>query len=183
MPFIRTVEPGEAEGRLSEVYRSIAGSRGRIARVHTLQSLDPDSLENHMSLYRSVVFGRSDLSRPRREMLGVVVSAANGCEYCVAHHVEALNHFWKDMEKCRRLAAGYRLLDLPILDEALCRLAENLTRHPEDVKGDIEALKRELSDRGVLDAVQVVAYFNFVNRLVLGLGCGLEEDPGGYVYD
>ncbi len=88
MAHIETVDPKDAKGRIAEVYGTIAGSRGRIAHVHTLQSLDPDSLENHMNLYRSVVFGRSDLSRARREMIGVVVSAANNCRYCVAHHIE-----------------------------------------------------------------------------------------------
>ena len=33
-----------------------------------------------------------------------------------------------------------------------------------------------------LTAAQIAAYFNFVNRLVLGLGVGLEEDREGYRY-
>lgn len=183
MAHIETVQPDEARGKIAEVYRAIAGSRGRIAHVHMLQSLDPDSLENHMNLYRSVVFGRSDLSRARREMMGVVVSAVNGCRYCVAHHIEALNHFWKNIDRCRTLAEDYGKLELSTLDADLCRLAETLTRNPGDPGCLMDSLKRGLSDRGVLDAVQVVAYFNFVNRLVLGLGCGLEKDPGGYSYD
>lgn len=183
MAHIETVDPKDAKGRIAEVYGTIAGSRGRIAHVHTLQSLDPDSLENHMNLYRSVVFGRSDLSRARREMIGVVVSAANNCRYCVAHHIEALNHFWKDMDRCRTLAENHRSLEMSPLDHDLCELAETLTRNPGDPGSLMDSLKASLSDRGVLDAVQVVAYFNFVNRLVLGLGCGLETDPGGYCYD
>ena len=40
-----------------------------------------------------------------------------------------------------------------------------------------------LSDRTVLDAVQVIAYFNFVNRMVLGLGVTFsEEEIKGYKY-
>lgn len=42
---------------------------------------------------------------------------------------------------------------------------------------DIARLRNHgLSDRGVLEAVQVTAYFNFVNRLVDGLGVSLEAD-------
>jgi len=184
VPHIETLGPEEATGLLAEVYTEIGASRGRIAEVHRLQSLDPDSLAHHMALYRSVVFGRSDLSRVRREMLGVVVSAANGCAYCVAHHVEALNHFWKDPGRCRELAGDFRRLSLDPLDLDLCLLAEQLTKTPGDQADRIRSLRtRGLSDRGILDAVQVVAYFNFVNRLVLALGCGLEADPGGYRYD
>lgn len=186
MAHITTIDPKDAGGRLAEVYRAIAAGRGGIASVHTIQSLDPDSLENHMNLYRSVVFGRSDLSRPQREMLGVVTSAANGCVYCVKHHIEALNHFWKNMERCSALACDHGSVSpaLAPLDGDLCDLALTLTKTPGDT-GTLTIRLREhgLSDRGILDAVQVVAYFNFVNRLVLALGCGLEENPGGYIYE
>lgn len=186
MAHINTIDPKDAGGRLALVYRAISSGRGGIAVVHTLQSLDPDSLENHMNLYRSVVFGRSDLSRPQREMMGVVTSATNGCAYCVAHHIEALNHFWKNMERCSALARDHGSVSpvLAPLHSDLCALALTLTKTPGDA-GTLTSRLRErgLSDRGILDAVQVVAYFNFVNRLVLALGCGLEENPGGYVYD
>lgn len=33
-----------------------------------------------------------------------------------------------------------------------------------------------LDDRGILDVVQIVAYFNFVNRMSEGLGVALEPD-------
>jgi uncharacterized peroxidase-related enzyme len=186
MAHITTIDPKDAGGRLAEVYRAIAAGRGGIASVHTIQSLDPDSLENHMNLYRSVVFGRSDLSRPQREMMGVVTSAANGCAYCVTHHIEALNHFWKDRERCLALTRDHRSVTpaLNPLDSDLCVMALTLTEAPGDA-GTLTIRLREhgLSDRGILDAVQVVAYFNFVNRLVLALGCDLEQNPGGYIYE
>lgn len=46
-------------------------------------------------------------------------------------------------------------------------------------RGDVESLHRVgFSDRGVLEAVEVTAYFAFVNRLVDGLGVSLEPDSG-----
>lgn len=45
------------------------------------------------------VFGRSGLKRAERELIAVVVSATNGCAYCVQHHAEALNSYWKDSER------------------------------------------------------------------------------------
>jgi uncharacterized peroxidase-related enzyme len=184
MANVRIIGPEEAEGRLGEVYRKIAGSRGGIANVHTLQSLDPDSLVSHMDLYRTTVFGRSDLTRAQREMIAVVVSSANGCRYCTEHHIKALEHFWKDISACRALAENHASAGLSPLDGHLCALAEALTRSPGDMKDSIGKLEEHgLSQRGILDAVQVTAYFNYVNRLVLALGCGLEADCGGYSYD
>ena len=44
-------------------------------------------------------------------------------------------------------------------------------------RGDCEALRAAgLSDRDVVDAVQVVAFFNYINRVADGLGVDLEPD-------
>ena len=54
--------------------------------------------------------------------------------------------------------------------------AEKLTRSPATVdKADIEGLREYgLGDRDILDLNQVVAYFNYVNRVADGLGIELE---------
>lgn len=44
-------------------------------------SLNPKSLEGHLSLYRAVMFGTSPLTRVQREAIAVAVSAANDCHY------------------------------------------------------------------------------------------------------
>jgi hypothetical protein len=40
-------------------------------------SLNPDALQAHVRLYRTIIFGPSGLSRPEREAIAVAVSAAN----------------------------------------------------------------------------------------------------------
>jgi alkylhydroperoxidase family enzyme len=44
-------------------------------------SLNPDSVRAHLALYRTVMFGRSRLSRAEREAIAVCASAANDCHY------------------------------------------------------------------------------------------------------
>jgi uncharacterized peroxidase-related enzyme len=60
----------------------------------------------------------------------------------------------------------------------LLEYAVKLTRAPEWMtEADVDALRRAgLDDRAVVDANQVVAYFNYVNRIADGLGVGLEPD-------
>jgi len=41
-------------------------------------------------LYRSVLYGESELSRAEREMIATVVSVLNDCVYCVERHAAAL---------------------------------------------------------------------------------------------
>lgn len=134
-----------------------------------------------------IMFTRSELSRAQREMIAVVVSASNNCEYCQIHHVEALNHYWKNDEKVELLRKDFTQLELEDQDLLLCKYAKHLTVEPgEQAKGVLvdEMKSIGLSDSAILDATLVVSYFNFVNRIVLSLGVEVEKVDGftGYKY-
>lgn len=187
MARIRVIEESEADGLLREVYDELTKSRGKLAEVHKIQSLNPQSIRDHMALYITTMFARSPLSRGEREMMAVVVSATNGCRYCAAHHGEALLHFWKDRDRVDGLTRDRAGLEgLTERESLLCRYAQTVTEEPgsEAVGGILDDLRRTgLDDRAMLDATLVVSYFNFVNRMVLALGVELEESAGGYVYE
>ena len=185
MPHIQVIQHEEAKGRLKEIYDYLVETRGKLAEVHKIQSLNPESIVAHMDLYMGIMFGRSPLKRYQREMIAVVVSVTNNCKYCMTHHGEALKQYWKDQEKVDRLANDYKQLDLKEVDKLLCDLAVALTKTPHQIdENRMTFLKQNgLSDRAILDATLVISYFNFVNRMVLGLGVHLEEEGGkGYNY-
>ncbi len=186
MANIKVIQPEEASGELQNIYEGLKKSRGKIAEVHKIQSLNPQSIKDHMDLYMTVMFGKSPLKRVHREMMAVIVSVANDCPYCQIHHLEAINNFWKDEEKCESLKTDFRSTDLDEKEKALCDYAWNLTKSPG--KSTEQEYVRKLKDIGfddreVLDATLVISYFNFVNRIVLSLGVDLEDDPGGYKYE
>ncbi len=187
MPYIEVIQPESATDELQSIYNDLIKSRGKIAEVHKIQSLNPKTIMAHMNLYMSVMFGKSPLKRVHREMMAVIVSQANQCEYCITHHLEAVKNFWKDEEKVNALRSTETPKDkLTKVESALCEFAWDLTHCPHRSKDGklIEPLKKlGLSDREILDATLVIAYFNFVNRIVLGLGVELEENPGGYNYE
>lgn len=79
--WIEMVAPSESEGALSEVYAGIAGRSGRVANILGCQSLHPEGMRDHYQLYRTLMFGRGELSRAERESIAVVVSKVNGCHY------------------------------------------------------------------------------------------------------
>ncbi|MDR9366054.1 MAG: peroxidase-related enzyme [Balneolaceae bacterium] len=186
MPYIEIIEPENAKGDLKEIYHGLKESRGKLAQIHKVQSLNPESITAHMDLYMHVMFGKSPLKRAQREMIAVVVSAVNQCEYCQLHHAEALNHYWKDEEKVEQLRKDYSKVELSEIDLKLCKLAKKLTREPNGLEEqkDLQPLKDlGLSDRAILDATLVISYFNFVNRIVLGLGIETDEqEVQGYKY-
>ncbi len=77
-----------------------------------------------------------------------------------------------------RLKAGEEPEDQP---ERLVRLvyyARKLTLLPGSVHGkDVEELREVgLTDKEIMQAVQVISYFNYVNRLADGLGVEIEPE-------
>ena len=71
-----------------------------------------------------------------------------------------------------QIASDWRQAELTAVDAALCRYAEKLTRTPQAMTAaDIELLRAAgLTDRAIHDAVQVISYFNYINRVADGLG-------------
>jgi uncharacterized peroxidase-related enzyme len=177
MSWIQKITPEGAEGELADFYRAIGGSRGGVAEVHQVQSLNPRAMKAHLELYKAVVFARSSLSRIRRERIAVTVSAANECRYCVGHHSEALRNLRDEPATFEALGRGEFPDALSGADAALLRWAREMTLRPADANEARVAELRELGfdDRAILDATLTIGYFNFVNRLVLLLGCDLEE--------
>ncbi len=71
MARINVIEPGNATGRLREIYDDIIEKRGKLADVHKIQSLRPESIVKHMDLYMEIMFTKSELSRAEREMFQI----------------------------------------------------------------------------------------------------------------
>ena len=76
-----------------------------------------------------------------------------------------------------RLVSGWRGAGLDATDRALCEYAEKLTLSPASVDAeDIEKLRTVgLDDAGISSATQVIAYFNYINRIAEGLGVPFED--------
>lgn len=81
MSWIRMIDESEADGYLRTLYEKHHNSPGGVDNILKIHSLNPRSLETHYDFYRQLMTGKSGLSRARREMIAVVVSAANSCHY------------------------------------------------------------------------------------------------------
>lgn len=176
MAHIRVIDEQDATGTLRDIYQEVRGARGSVAEILKVHSLLPETLRGHLALYLAVQFGPKGpkgLGRAEREMLAVAVSAANDCRYCVAHHSDALEKYWKDRRRVDLLAAGERgSIGLTPAEEELCAFAVKLTREPGSVGAkNIEALRKAgYDDEAILQAILTTAYFNFVNRVALATG-------------
>ena len=81
MAFIKLFKFEESSGLLKKEYEKGLRRAGRIWNVLTIQSQTPEILRDSMRLYNSTMYGSVDISRFDRELLAVVTSIANECEY------------------------------------------------------------------------------------------------------
>jgi uncharacterized peroxidase-related enzyme len=120
----------------------------------------------------------SPLTRAQAEMIAVVVSATNGCGYCVAHHGPRLAAALGDEALARAVAMDYREADLPARDRVLLDHAVAVTCEPaERTSEDVERVREYgFDDAAILKATEIAAYYALTNRLASALGVALE--PG-----
>lgn len=172
MSWIEEIDVSEADGKLARIYADLVEKRGKVSNILKVQSLNPDAMGNHLDLYMTLMFGKSGLSRTEREAIAVVVSASNDCAYCVSHHAEALRRYIENEETLELLINADGLETLEPRLSNIVRHAEKLTSAPgamtEIDLGELRAVG--LTEKDILDLTQIVAYFNFVNRIALGLG-------------
>lgn len=183
MSWIKEIDEDDATGELAGIYQALVASRGKLSNIMQVHSLNPQAMQKHLDLYMHLLFGKSQLSRAEREGIAVVVSASNNCAYCVSHHAAALSRYEKDKQKIDDLIAGLRFAEPGDRHSRIMRYAATLTLSPSEIaETDIEGLRQAgLTDDAILDVNLITAYFNFVNRIALGLGVEFsDEEVDGY---
>ena len=76
-----------------------------------------------------------------------------------------------------RFATDWRTAELGPATDALLQYTEKLTTEPATVEAeDIAKLRSHgFDDEGISSCIQVVAYFNYINRIAEGLGAETED--------
>ena len=183
--WIAHVPYPESTGRLRSLYDRVKGPDDNVDNIMLAHSLRPHSMEGHMALYKYVLH-HSGNETPKwfLEMLGVYVSLLNGCAYCVEHHFAGLTRLLRDNARPGAIRAalerGHDDLALTPDQRAALAYAEALTRSPDRadlLRERLEGLRAAGFDDGrILEINQVVAYFNYANRTVSGLGVTMDGD-------
>lgn len=185
MTWIKIIEPTEADGRLAKIYERSAGG-GRVDQILLAHSLRPHTLEGHMALYRAVLHHSGNtLEPPFAEAIGVLVSQANGCDYCVEHHLAGMRRALTDPARAeawtRAIEGGPREEVFDTRQRAALAYAKRLALAPAEIsEGELDLLRRSgWSDGEILEINQITAYFCYANRTVLGLGVTTDGEKLG----
>ena len=183
MSWIQVINFEKATGKLKSIYKRIKGNNNQIDNVLSIHSLRPHTLVGHMSLYKNILHHK-DNTFPNwfLEFLGTYTSYINNCQYCYKHHFVGMKRFLRNDTKSDLLKHHIENNSLEdILNKkelAICNYAKRLTLEASNLKQeDIKGLKSlNLNDGEILEINQVVSYFNYANRTVLGLGVNTENE-------
>ena len=186
MSWIKVIPFEEATGKLKQVYKKIKGPNNQIDNVLSIHSLRPHTLVGHMSLYKNTLH-HSNNTFPNwlLELLGTYTSYINKCDYCYEHHFSGMKRFLNNDTKADELRHHIEhntLVNyLSEKEYALIDYAHKLTLEADTLsKANISYLKSLGYDDGeILEVNQVVAYFNYANRTVMGLGVNTEGEVLG----
>ncbi len=183
MSWIKIINYEEAGSRLKRIYNRVKGPNNNVDNVLLIHSLRPHTLVGHMTLYKNVLHNANNtLPKWYLEALGVYVSHLNQCEYCFEHHYAGFKRLYANDEAAEQFRQAVLDDNVDAFFEgkhlAGCQHAKALTLHHAQLKeADIDDLREAgFSDGEILEINQVACYFNYVNRMVVGLGVDTKGD-------
>jgi uncharacterized peroxidase-related enzyme len=171
MPWIPTIDPEDADGRLAEAYEWQAKGLGRPTEFTQLGSLDAEVVHARLIMYRASERIPSALSAEQQFLISYLTSVLNTTPHCAA----------LSRTQIAKLPEGPQLIAildrqdydaLSPADAALARYVHKLTRTPgETTEADIDALRAVgFGDLEIYHANNQCAHLNYTNRVANGLG-------------
>ena len=188
--WIKMVPDEEADDELLNILKLARTPHGTVDNVMRVHSLRPATMQGHVVLYRAALHDEANtLAGWLQETISSYVSILNKCPYSLANHWANARHLIGDDQRADRIELALESQtpedEFEGAELALLEYAEKLTLSPGDMnEADIQALKSGgLDDGEILEANQIICYFNYVNRSLNGLGVTTEGDVVGYYTD
>lgn len=132
----------------------------------------PIGVAELLAYHDALLRGDSPLTVAERELIAAYVSGLNACSFCLGAHRIIAEAFDVSPTLITRLLNDFETAAVEPRLRPILRLVAKLTRAPASVRAaDRDAVfAAGWSERALHDAVAVCALFNFMNRLVEGMG-------------
>jgi len=170
-----------------DLARTPHGTVDNVMRVHSLR---PSTMKGHVTLYRAALHDEyNTIPIWFQETISSYVSMLNDCPYSLANHWKNAEHLIGNNNRSSEIENSLRSFEpkkaFDGSELAMLNYAEKLTKYPGSmVEEDVNELKAQGIDDGqILELNQIVGYFNYVNRLLNGLGVTTSGDTVGFYKD
>lgn len=185
--WIKMISDEQADADLLDTLSLARTPHGTVDNVMRVHSLRPNTMRGHVILYRAALHDDANtIPMWLQETISSYVSILNRCDYSLANHWANARHLIGDDARADQIRAA---LDARAPAQAfdgrelaLMNYAEKLTLNPGDLEeSDVVNLRDNgLDDGEILEANQIICYFNYVNRSLNGLGVTTEHDIVGF---
>ena len=185
--WIEMLTDEQASDNVRQIFNKARTPHGTLDNVMRVHSLRPETMLGHLALYQSVLHSK-DLTLPMwfLEVIACYVSLLNQCNYSFTHHWDNAKKLINDSRRAQNVRHA---LENDILgdifqgkEQELLEYAKKLTSLVQTMQETdiIKLQKAGVTDGEILEVNQVVAYFNYSNRLLNGLGVSTAGDVVGY---
>jgi len=138
----------------------------------------PKGVAELLDYHDIILRGSSPLSIGERELIAAFVSGLNECEFCFGAHQSYAEAFGIDFDLFDALFDDIDTAPVEDKLKPLLHYVAKLTKEPHKViKADVDAiLAAGWNEDAVHDTAAVTALFNFMNRIIFGLGVADHAD-------
>ena len=185
--WIKMIAEQDADQDLLDALDFARTPHGTVDNVMRVHSLRPNTMRGHVVLYRAALHDEANtLPMWLQETISSYVSILNQCDYSLANHWANACHLINNPQRAEEIRSALDCRSPSDVFEgselALLNYTEKLTLKPGDIcEQDVQELKQQgLDDGEILEANQIICYFNYVNRTLNGLGVSTDGDVIGY---
>ena len=153
----------------NQVYENTKKSWGFPHNFTKVLPLNPKHYLGHLALNKALFDPENGyISQADKEMIGLVVSSANGCCYCLTGHADFLRGYTGDPVWVDKMTYNYRAAELTKKQRAICDYAYFVTTRPREIDEFLveDLRKAGFNDNEILEIAYVTGYFNYTNRWV-----------------
>lgn len=152
---------------LKQMMLGVQEKAGFIPNVFLTLAHRPEELRAFIAYHDALMEKDSGLTKADREMIVVVTSSDNNCQYCVVAHGAILRIRAKHSTIADQVAANYRKADITPRQMAMLDFALKVSQDAKSIcDADFETLHSHgFSNEDIWDIAGVTAFFGLSNRM------------------
>ncbi|WP_342631581.1 peroxidase-related enzyme [Marinobacter alkaliphilus] len=175
-PLIEGIDEPSDE-RVRRIFEDIRQKEGFVPNLFRAYAHQPDVLEYNWQREKSLMYG-GILGEAFKSAIVVVVSADNGCGYCVHHHQVALQSAGFSQEEFTALLSDPESSRFTGREKALLALVRQANRDPHKPADALLARVRAegATDAEIIEAMSVMELYSSWNKFLDVMRIPLETD-------
>jgi len=166
--------PEDVRARIEDVQ----AKAGFIPNVFAVLAHRPEEFRAFFAYHDALMEKEGGLTKAEREMIVVVTSAANDCEYCVIAHGSLVRIYSKRPKVADQITINYRTAELSDRERMLLAFSVQVAVDPGSVEeSDIEEMRAfGFDDDEIWDIGAISAFFAMSNRLAAVTGMRANDE-------